>query len=109
MPGVGAAGTGLNDERLVCTAVARRRVLLRPARCRIDTFRPAYRYEGCCRDQLPCCAIEHIHEAVGRRLHQNGAMLTVDEELRQNKLAGSVKSPFVSRSGLVVPDVLARI
>jgi hypothetical protein len=55
------------------------------------------------REQLAGLAIEHVEEAVLRRLHDHRAALAADLEVGQHQLLHRIEVPAVARRGLVVP------
>ena len=61
------------------------------------------------REQLAGHAVEHVEEAVLRRLHQHLARLAVDRQVREHDVLRGGVVPVVAGRGLVVPDVVAGV
>ena len=57
-------------------------------------------------EQLPVAAIDHVEEAVLRRVQQHLARRAVDREIGQHDVHARVVVPALARNGLVVPLVL---
>ena len=58
------------------------------------------------RQEFAGTAIQHIKEAVFRRLHDDLAQLAINLDIGQDHGRGSGKVPGIARRGLVVPDVV---
>ena len=81
----------------------------RPARLRIDTFRPGHLAELAGRDKLARGGIQNIEEAVFRRLHHHPAWFAIDVQGGDDDVLGRGEIPGIPRRGLVVPHVLAGV
>ena len=109
LPVVRAVRSGHDERRLLRIHEARRRILDRPAGLQVDLLRPVHRHERLRRDQLAVGAIDHVEEAVLRRLHQHLARLAVDRQIREHDVLRRGEVPGLARRRLVVPDVLAGV
>ena len=103
MPAMRAVGTGREARAL--GAVVRFRRLDRAARLRIDAGRPRHGGERLRRDELAGRAIDHVEEAVLRRLHQHLAHRAVDAQIGQHDRLRARVVPVVGGRLLEVPDV----
>ena len=99
-------GRDLQRRRVL---VAHAGVLDRTAGGRIDTRGPGDRHIGFGRDQLAVRAVQHIEEAVLRRLHQHLTRLAVDCQVGQDDVLGGRVVPALAGRRLIVPDVLASV
>ena len=70
----------------------------------IDVARPVHAHELLGREQFAGGAIEHVEEAVLRRLHQHLARRAIPVEVGEHDLLHRGVVPVVARRGLVVPD-----
>jgi hypothetical protein len=75
----------------------------------IDLLRPIHRHERLRGDQLAVGAIDHVEEAVLRRLHQHLARLAIDAQIREHDVLSRGEVPRLARRRLVVPHVLAGV
>ena len=80
-----------------------------PAGRQIDPLRPRRLGERLGRDQLAVRAIDHVEEAVLRRVQDRLARPAADLQVGQHDVHVRVEVPGLSRRRLVVPDVFARV
>ncbi len=110
------AGTRVERHRLPVVGAERRRddhaglaVVIRfgrldgPAGREVDVACPGDGRVLVRRDELPRLAVEHVEEAVLRRLHQHLARLPVDHEVREDDVLRGRVVPVVRGRDLVVP------
>ena len=75
----------------------------------VDTVGPVHLADLLGRDQLAAVTVDHIEEAVLRRLHQDIARLAIDGDRRERDLLRAIVIPAVIGIDLIMPDVLAGI
>ena len=76
----------------------------RPARPRVDVTRPAHRHVGLSRYETAVGTVQHVEEAVLRRLHDDLAQRAVDLDVGEDHVLGSRVVPSFAGRGLVVPN-----
>jgi hypothetical protein len=108
MPVVRAPGAGPLRELLIALR-PRLGVLDRPAGRHVDAFGPVDLRILLGRQQLAGRAIDHVIEAVGRRLHQHLARRAVDLEVGEDDVGRGLVIPLFGGVHLVVPDVFAGV
>jgi len=109
LPVVAAERAGLLDRRLAGRIETRRRVFDGAPRLGIDARRPGHVDVVLRRDELAVLAVEHVEEAVLRRLHQDLAHVVADLDVGEDdRLRRGVVPGFAGRR-LEMPDVLARV
>ena len=96
----------LGRERFVITRVG---CLDGATRLEVDMSRPVHRYNIFGRNQLTRGAVDHIEEAVLRRLHNDLAVAAVDLEIGEHHVLHGRVIPGIAGDCLVVPRVLARV
>ena len=107
LPVVAAERAGLHDGQLLF--VSRRRDFDGATRLLVYAFGPVHRHVGFGRKQLASGAIEHVEEAVLRRLHQHLALTAIDVEVGKNDVLRRREVPAFARRRLIVPDQLAAV
>src|SRR5262249_3823748 len=100
--------TGLEVPRLADWK-AGLRFYTRPPGLHIDAVGPVHSGERHCSQQLTGSRIEHVEEAVLAGLQDDVTLLAVHVQIHNRHGADSVVVPRVSRRGLVVPHVFARV
>ena len=76
----------------------------RPAGLHVDPFGPGHGHVALGRQKLAGLAVEHVEEAVLRRLHDHFARSAVDLEVGQDHLLRRREVPALAGRRLVVPD-----
>ena len=102
---VRAVGEGIEHERLA-VRIARRGILDRAAGRHVDPVGPVDLRELLRRHQLARLAVDHIIEAVLRRVDQHRTLAAIDDQIGQLDVHRIVEVPGVAGIGLVMPGVL---
>ncbi|MNM94739.1 hypothetical protein D3C81_1071560 [compost metagenome] len=110
VPIVGTPERRGHQLALAVLPVARRLIVDdRPPGLHVDAFGPVHRHDVLRRQQLAGSTVQHIEEAVFRRLHQHFARFAVNGQLGQDHVLGGGEVPGVAWRGLVVPGVFAGV
>ena len=109
MPGVCAGRARIAREGFPGLVVLRLGPHVRAAGRGIESRRPVHHRELGARDELAGLRVEHVEEAVLRRVHHDAPGRAADLERRSDDLLGRVEVPTIFRRLLEVPDVFAGV